>query len=88
MLASARLSARSSRSSHVSLVINTIYDSLQRHIAHKILKSKIEACPVNAGLSVAFRHRFTFETSLAATFGCYRFRIMPDAHGRSLVHKI
>ena len=51
---------------------------LQRHIAKKIFKSKIEARHVNAGHYMAFKHCISFATDLAANFGCNRFRIMPD----------
>ena len=51
---------------------------VQRQIAQKIFKSKIEACPVNAGHYMAFKHRISFATDLAANLGCYRFRITPD----------
>ena len=44
----------------------------------KIFKLKIEACPVNAGHYMAFKHSISFATDLAANFGCNRFRIMPD----------
>ena len=47
-------------------------------IAQKIFKSKIEACPVNAGHYMALKHSISFATNLAANFGCYRFRITPD----------
>ena len=39
---------------------------------------KIEACPVNAGHYIAFKHHISFATYLAANFGCNQFRIMPD----------
>ena len=44
----------------------------------KIFKSKIKACPVNAGHYMAFRHSISFATDLTANFGCNQFRIMPD----------
>ena len=44
----------------------------------KILKSKIEACPVNAGHYMDFKHHISFATDMAANFGCNRFRITPD----------
>ena len=37
----------------------------------KNLKLKIKASPVNAGLYKAFKNHFSFETVLAANFGCY-----------------
>ena len=37
-----------------------------------------EPCPVNAGHYMAFKHFFSFETDLAANFGCNRFRTTPD----------
>ena len=39
---------------------------------------KIKACPVNAGHYMAFKHRISFATYLAANFGSDWFRIMPD----------
>ena len=57
------------------------YDCLQRQIADycsKIFKSKIEACLVNPGHYIAFKHCTIFATDLAAKFECNRFRIMPD----------
>ena len=65
---------RSWRSSYGQLVSNTEDDFLRR----QIFKLKIEACPVNAGHYTAFKHSISFATNLAANFGCYRFRIMPD----------
>ena len=41
-------------------------------------KSKIEARPVKAGHYMAFKHRISFATDLAANFGYDRFRITPD----------
>ena len=41
-------------------------------------KSNIEACPVNAGHDMVFKHRISFATDLAANIGFNRFRIMPD----------
>ena len=60
------------------MVGNTVDECLQRQIAQKIFKSKIEARPVNAGHYMAFKHRISFATDLAANFGCNRFRITPD----------
>ena len=57
---------KSSRSSYGWLVSNTKDDCLQRQIAKKIFKSKIEALPVNAGHYMAFKHRVSFATNLAA----------------------
>ena len=51
---------------------------MHRQIAQKTFKSKIEAHPVNAGHYMAFKHCISFATNLAASFGCYRFRITPD----------
>ena len=60
----------------------TVDDHLQRKIAQKIFKSKIEACLVNAGHYMAFKHRISFATDLVAiqpaNFDCDRFRIMLD----------
>ena len=47
----------------------SIDDSLQRQIAKKIFKSKIEACPLNSGLYLEFTHRISLATDLAASFG-------------------
>ena len=33
---------------------------------------------LKAGQSIAFKHRVSFATDLAANFGCNRFRIMSD----------
>ena len=52
------------------LVNNTVDECLQRQIAKKIFKSKIEARPVNAGHYMAFKHRISFATDLAANFDC------------------
>ena len=46
--------------------------------AKKKFKSKIEACPVNAGHYIAFKYCISFATDLAANFERYRFRITPD----------
>ena len=46
----------------------TVNECLQRQIAKKIFKSKIEARPVNAGHYMAFKHRISFATDLAANF--------------------
>ena len=43
-----------------------------------IFKSKIEARPVKTGHYMAFKHRISSATDLAANFGCDRFRITPD----------
>ena len=55
-------------------------ECLRRHIAQKIFHSKIEARPqpVNAGHYIAFKHRISFATDLAANFDCNPFRITPD----------
>ena len=58
---------RSSRSSYGWWVSNTVDDCLQRQIAKKIFKSKIEARPVKAGHFMAFKHRNSFATDAAAT---------------------
>ena len=50
----------------------------ERKIAQKIFNSKIKARSVNAGHYMAFKHRFSFATDLAANFGCNRFRIVPE----------
>ena len=44
----------------------------------KNLQIEIKARPVNAGHYMAFKHRISFATNLAANFGCNRFRITPD----------
>ena len=41
----------------------------------KIFKSKINACPVNAGLYMTFKNCISFATYSAANFGFDRFRI-------------
>ena len=38
----------------------------------------IEACLINAGLYMAFKHCISFATDLAANNICYHFRILPD----------
>ena len=43
----------------------------------KIFESKIEARPVNAGY-MAFKHRFSLRPIWLQSFGCDRFRIIPD----------
>ena len=48
------------------MVSNTEDECLQRKIAQKIFKSKIEARPVNAGHYMAFKHRISFATDLIA----------------------
>ena len=53
-------------------------DGWSVRLLKKIFKSKIEARHVNAGRYMAFKHRISFATDLAANFGCYRFRIAPD----------
>ena len=60
------------------MVSNTVDDCLLCQIAQKIFKSTVEACPVNAGQYMAFKHRISFATDLAASFACHRFKIMPD----------
>ena len=52
------------RSSYGWLVSNTVGDGLPSQIAQKIfnLKLKIEACPVNSGHYMAFKHRISFAT--------------------------
>ena len=52
----------------------------QRQIAKKKnRKSKIEARPVNDGHYMAFKQRWSLHGfHLAAIFGCYRSRIMPE----------
>ena len=65
------------------LVSNTVDDCLQRQIAQKIFKLKIEALPVNTGHYMAFKYCISFATNLghhlAANFWCYWFRIRPDS---------
>ena len=60
------------------LISNTVDDCLQRQIAKKIFKLKIETCPVKAGHYMAFKHHISFATYMAANFGCNQFRITPD----------
>ena len=60
------------------MVSNTVDECLQRKIAQKIFKSKIKACPVNAGHYMAFKHHISFAIDLAANFGCDLFRFTPD----------
>ena len=59
------------------LVSNTADDYLQANCS-KNLQIEIKARPVNASDYMAFKYCFSFATDLAANFGCYRFRIMPD----------
>ena len=59
-------------------------ECLQKQVAKKILKSKIEAHPFNAGHYTAFKHCISFATNLAANFGCYWFRITPDVVSKLL----
>ena len=50
-----------------------------KQIAQKIFKSKIEACPVNAGhYDMPFKHHISFAINLAANFGCNLFSITHD----------
>ena len=44
------------------MVSNTVDECLQRQIAKKIFKLKIEARPVNAGHYIAFKHCISFAT--------------------------
>ena len=75
---------RSSRSSYELLLSNTVDECLQRLIAKKIFKLKIEAHPVNVGHYMAFKHCISFVTYLAAIFGCDQFRITPDSVSKLL----
>ena len=50
------------------VVTGTVNDTFQRQIAVKIFKSKVEACPVNAGLHLAVWHCFSFATVCLQTF--------------------
>ena len=59
------------------MVTNAVVDFFQRQIAQKKIKLKVEACPVNAGFYMAFKHSSLFATNLAANVGCNQFRIMP-----------
>ena len=59
------------------MVSNTVDKCLQRQIAQTTFKSKIEACPVNAGHYMASKHHISFVIDLAANFGCNQFRITP-----------
>ena len=56
----------------------SVTQCLQRKIAKKIFKLKIEAHPVNAGHYMAFKHCISFAIYLAANFGHNQFRITPD----------
>ena len=78
------LKFRSMRSSYGWLVSNTVNDGLQRQIAHKIFKLKIEAHPVNAGHYMAFRHHISSATNLAANFGWDWSRTTPDIASKLL----
>ena len=51
------------------MVSNTVDECLQRQVAKKFFKSKIEARPVNAGHYMAFKHSISFATDLDANFG-------------------
>ena len=76
---------------HVSLAPDCLWDQVMdcwlvpqlmiifsSRLFKKILKLKIEARPVNAGLYTPFHHNFSFATVLAANFGCNRLRVMPE----------
>ena len=59
----------------------------------KQFKSKIKACPINAGLNIAFNafHTLHFisyllNSYLAANFGCYLFRIIPEIVSKTFSH--
>ena len=73
------------------MVSNAKNDCLQWQIAQKIFKSKIEARPVNAVhymAAMAFKHRISFATDLAANFDCIRSRITPDIVSKLLLPAI
>ena len=76
------------RLSYGWLISNTVGGPLQRQIAQKIFKSKIEARPVNAGQFsshyIALKQSISFATDLAANFGCYQFRITPNIISKHL----
>ena len=63
-----------------------MFTCLQRQISKKIFKfkPKMEACPVNAGHYMAYKHLVSFATDWAAIFGCDWFRIMPDIDSKLL----
>ena len=46
----------------------------------KYVESKVKVRPnsSSAGLSIAFRHRFSFATVLAANFGCDQLKLMSE----------
>ena len=46
--------------------------------SRKYLQIEIEACPVNAGHYMAYKHYILFAANLAANFSCNRFIIIPD----------
>ena len=70
------------------MVSYTPDDCLQRQIAQKIFKYKIEACPVNAGHYLAFKHSISFTINWAANLGCNWFRIVPDIVSKHLLTTI
>ena len=60
----------------------SLFTTLQRQIAKKILKSKAKACPVIASYSVVtyymvFKYCISFAEDLAPNLGFDWFRIMP-----------
>ena len=54
------------KSEDITLVSSTVDDCLQRQIAQRILNSEIEACPVNVGHYMAFKHSISFATHLVS----------------------
>ena len=71
-------------------LLRKLDDCLPSQIAQIILKSKIEACPVNAGHHTAFKHRISFATDLAAwlksiqNHARHRFKAFARRHLKSL----
>ena len=76
------------RSSYGWLVSSTVDECLQRQIAQKINNSKIEACRVNAGHYMAFKHSISFAINFQVNFGCNRFRITSDIGSKLLLAAI
>ena len=70
------------------MVSNTVNECLQKQIAKKIFKSKIEPQSVNTGHYMAFKHCISLATNLAASFGCNQFTITPDIVSKLLLAAI
>ena len=60
------------------MVSDTVNDCLQRQVAQKNLQIETRNLSWHAGHYMAFKYCISVTTHLAANFGCYRFRIMPD----------